>query len=344
MITKRLIPLLILIGCLVAHVALGGYTLAVSHEEILKSAKDAVKAFEEALQSGDPQKIQSAVHRIKSNPKAIELLEQNPVLKQRFNTTLKIASTKTGVGNVIAKTEKTNLRRIEPELLTQTSDPSGIDRSVKKNSPRQIPENSNVRVSLSDFMEQDHTSQKLTESKAEQIGREMSELRRPTYRSLPDNSQKPLEPTESAWTDVMRTFRGETEIKSSPKLAKDPEGAQYVDPKNKYIAADKVHDAPSLAEIKREAKMRMQTKAGRDSAFRGARRHAADYDVREFGVESAKGSNQQKIADLVYAYKRLGIRTSENEITRIAINFVVSDHKENGENSVLDLVLIALNK
>ena len=50
------------------------------------------------------------------------------------------------------------------------------------------------------------------------------------------------------------------------------------------------------------------------------------------------------IADIIYAYKGHGVRTSENEITRIAVNFIVSDYRENGKNSFLDKVLRALNE
>jgi hypothetical protein len=50
------------------------------------------------------------------------------------------------------------------------------------------------------------------------------------------------------------------------------------------------------------------------------------------------------IADLVYAYKRRGIRTNENEITCIAVNFILQDNQESGKNGVLEKALKALNK
>lgn len=52
---------------------------------------------------------------------------------------------------------------------------------------------------------------------------------------------------------------------------------------------------------------------------------------------------KEKLGDIVYTYKRLGIKTSENEIGRIAINFLTQDYEANGENSVLAKVLAALN-
>ena len=69
--------------------------------------------------------------------------------------------------------------------------------------------------------------------------------------------------------------------------------------------------------------------------------------VREFGKEAATHrftlEEKQAVADIIYAYKRQRIRTSENEIARIAINFIVQDYKQNGKHSVLDRALKALN-
>ncbi len=69
--------------------------------------------------------------------------------------------------------------------------------------------------------------------------------------------------------------------------------------------------------------------------------------VREFGKEAAThrftAEEKKAIADIIYSYKRRGIRTSENEVARIAVNFIVGDYKENGENSVLHRALEALN-
>ena len=69
--------------------------------------------------------------------------------------------------------------------------------------------------------------------------------------------------------------------------------------------------------------------------------------VKEFGKEAATHRFTQRekkeIADLIYTYKNQGIKTSENEITRIAVNFIFEDYKENGENSVLHNILAVLN-
>lgn len=70
--------------------------------------------------------------------------------------------------------------------------------------------------------------------------------------------------------------------------------------------------------------------------------------VREFGKEAATHrfteAEKEVIADIVFKYKKLGIKTSENEIARIAINFVSKDYTANGRESLLDKVLKALNE
>lgn len=70
--------------------------------------------------------------------------------------------------------------------------------------------------------------------------------------------------------------------------------------------------------------------------------------VKELGKEAATHrftlAEKKEIGDLIYTYKNRGIKTSENEITRIAVNFIIEDYKENGENSVLHKILEALNE
>jgi hypothetical protein len=70
--------------------------------------------------------------------------------------------------------------------------------------------------------------------------------------------------------------------------------------------------------------------------------------VKEFGKEAATHrfteAEKREVANIIYTYKNSGIKTSENEISRIAVNFIMGDYKENGENSVLHKILKALNE
>ena len=51
---------------------------------------------------------------------------------------------------------------------------------------------------------------------------------------------------------------------------------------------------------------------------------------------------KHQLADIAHNYKRRGKRTSETQIHRIAVNFILQDYKANGEHSVLDRVIRAL--
>lgn len=70
--------------------------------------------------------------------------------------------------------------------------------------------------------------------------------------------------------------------------------------------------------------------------------------VKEIGKEAATHrfteAEKKEIADIIYTYKNRGVKTSENEITRIAVNFLFEDYQANGENSVLHSILSALNE
>jgi hypothetical protein len=70
--------------------------------------------------------------------------------------------------------------------------------------------------------------------------------------------------------------------------------------------------------------------------------------VKEIGKEAATHrftpEEKRAVLDIIYSYKSSGIKTSENEVARIAINYVLEDYKQNGQNSILDQVLKALNE
>jgi len=70
--------------------------------------------------------------------------------------------------------------------------------------------------------------------------------------------------------------------------------------------------------------------------------------VKQLGKEAAthRFTTQEKnvLADIVYTYTRQGYRTSENEITRIAVNWLILDYQERGEQSVLAQMLELLHK
>lgn len=69
--------------------------------------------------------------------------------------------------------------------------------------------------------------------------------------------------------------------------------------------------------------------------------------VKQVGKEAATQrltiEEKQALDDIEYSYKRRGIKTSGNEIMRIATNYIIQDYRQNGENSIVAKVLKKLN-
>ena len=69
--------------------------------------------------------------------------------------------------------------------------------------------------------------------------------------------------------------------------------------------------------------------------------------VKQLGKEAAPhrftADEKATLADIVYTYARQGLRTSENEITRIGVNWLLLDYQQNGANSLLARLLEQLH-
>ena len=69
--------------------------------------------------------------------------------------------------------------------------------------------------------------------------------------------------------------------------------------------------------------------------------------VKKIGKEAATHrftlEEKHQLADIEYTYKRRGFRTTENELTRIAINYFIEDYLLNGERSLLSKLLEKIN-
>jgi hypothetical protein len=70
--------------------------------------------------------------------------------------------------------------------------------------------------------------------------------------------------------------------------------------------------------------------------------------VKDIGKESATyrftPEEKKALLELTFTYKVQGYKTSENELTRIAVNFILEDRKQNGRDSILEKVLQALTQ
>ena len=57
--------------------------------------------------------------------------------------------------------------------------------------------------------------------------------------------------------------------------------------------------------------------------------------VKQFGKEAATHrftpDEKKAVAEVIFAYRNRGIKTSENEIARTGVNFLNEDYKLNGE-------------
>jgi hypothetical protein len=69
--------------------------------------------------------------------------------------------------------------------------------------------------------------------------------------------------------------------------------------------------------------------------------------VRQLGKEVSThrftAEEKAALADIVYTCTRQGVRTSENEITRVGVNWLLLDYQQNGANSVLARLLERLH-
>jgi hypothetical protein len=69
--------------------------------------------------------------------------------------------------------------------------------------------------------------------------------------------------------------------------------------------------------------------------------------VKQVGKEAATYrftvEEKNQLEDIKYTYKRRKILTSENELTRIAINYFIEDYRQHGEESLLAKILKRLN-
>lgn len=84
------------------------------------------------------------------------------------------------------------------------------------------------------------------------------------------------------------------------------------------------------------------TLASVDASTVAAIRQVIKAPGREVSYVRVTPEEKADLADIVYTYKRQGQKTSENEINRIAINYLLLDYRENGQQSVLARVLAAL--
>jgi hypothetical protein len=137
-----------------------------------------------------------------------------------------------------------------------------------------------------------------------------------TYSKLAETAEKKQQPVTSASVAQPRTQN----VNDTTKKA-------TTTPSNRDTVVSRPHDTTSDSsndsiEVVRKAVKLLGEKAA-------THRFTAD--------------EKDAIADIVYSLRKKGITTSENEITRIAINYLVWDYRNNKQASILSRVLERLN-
>jgi hypothetical protein len=137
-----------------------------------------------------------------------------------------------------------------------------------------------------------------------------------TYSKLAETAEKKQQPTTSSPVAQPRTQNVNDETK---KATTTPSYRDTVIPLNRDSSVD---SDDAYIEIVRKAVKLLGEKAA-------THRFTAD--------------EKDAIADIVYSLKKRGISISENEITRIAINYLVWEHRHSKQTSILSRVLERLN-
>jgi hypothetical protein len=112
-------------------------------------------------------------------------------------------------------------------------------------------------------------------------------------------------------------------------------------PKEEHKAPRPSKEPPRKA-IKKESRSASTLASKQDSMIETIRKTVKTLGTK---VSFTRVTPEEKgrLEDIVYTYKRQGVKTSENEINRIAMNFLVEEFNKNGKESVLAQVIEALN-
>jgi hypothetical protein len=123
-------------------------------------------------------------------------------------------------------------------------------------------------------------------------------------------------------------------------------------PPQKHVEQDTAKDPKPATAIPRhhDTAVATMTPRNQDTVVSDAEDDILDVvrkAVRQIGKEAATHrftlDEKNSLADIEYTYRRQSIRTSENEITRIAINYFIEDYRAHGDSSLLAKILRRLN-
>jgi len=139
-------------------------------------------------------------------------------------------------------------------------------------------------------------------------------------------------------------FSGLDRMLLNPKRQQPPSATQTADrqpvpPKKERTRST---NPASKKDSDHDSKIASYQDSTLDSMIDGVRK-AVRVRGNEQSIHRLSREEKRAVKDLVYEYDKDGVRTSENEVTRIALNWLIVDHKERGEESILARVLSAMN-
>jgi hypothetical protein len=129
------------------------------------------------------------------------------------------------------------------------------------------------------------------------------------------------------------------ELDSSPLFQPKQESANASKPVSSHAVVKPVKKSRYHASVDSSRSASMLADSDVIETIRKAVRHTGEK------VTYIRLTKEEKsdIKDIIYTYEKQGIETSENEIGRIGLKWLIEDYKENGKNSILAKVLEALN-
>ena len=155
-------------------------------------------------------------------------------------------------------------------------------------------------------------------------------------------ASKPASPFAGLDTSLLRSTRPAPEapapeVPSAPTVSSDPAS------RAPQRSARRSSHRPINPPTSRDTTDTTEHEAFPDDALELVRRA-----VRTLGKEAATyrftQDEKRALSSIVYAYKERGIKTSENEITRIALNYLIDEYRRNNTSSILARVLARLNQ
>jgi hypothetical protein len=130
------------------------------------------------------------------------------------------------------------------------------------------------------------------------------------------------------------------ELDSSPLFQSKPEPAKPVKPASSHAAKKAVKKAVKYDSVK--SSIPASRLANNNDTIETIRKAVKRTGEKVTYIRLTK-EEKSEMKDIVYTYEKQGIETSENEIGRISLKWLIEDYKENGQNSILAKVLAALN-